>query len=46
MDALVEARFAFMDGGKPGRDLRKAAEENPAFAALFGSIDVKKKTSR
>lgn len=39
---LVEARFAFMEGGKRGRDMRIAAAENPAFASLFGPL--KKKT--
>lgn len=47
IDQLVESRFAFMEGGKRERDLRKAAEENPAFAALFGPLgSKKKKTSR
>lgn len=36
IERLVEARFAFMEGGKRGRDLRKVAEDNPVFAALFG----------
>jgi hypothetical protein len=35
---IVEARFAFMDDGKRGRDLRQMAEQNPAFAALFGPL--------
>jgi len=34
---LVESRFAFLEGGKRGRDLRQAAETNPAFADLFSS---------
>lgn len=44
IDRLVEARFAFMAGGKRARDMRKLAQENPAFAALFGPLDVKKNT--
>ncbi|MBW8283332.1 MAG: DUF935 domain-containing protein [Rhizobium sp.] len=35
---IVVARFAFMEGGERGRDLRQLAEENPAFAALFGPL--------
>lgn len=42
IDRLVEARFAFMAGDKRLRDMRKHAQENPAFAALFGPLDVKK----
>lgn len=42
IDRLVEARFAFMAGDKRARDMRKLAQENPAFAALFGPLDVKK----
>ncbi|WP_439605412.1 PBECR2 nuclease fold domain-containing protein, partial [Shinella sp.] len=42
IDRLVEARFAFMEGGKQARDLRQMAEENPTFAALFGPIGLKK----
>lgn len=44
IDRLVEARHAFASNGASRRDavLRKAAEENPAFAALFGPLDVKK----
>lgn len=45
IDALVEARFAFMEGGKRARDLRKVADENPLFAALFGGPTVKKNFS-
>ncbi|MCA1492715.1 DUF935 family protein [Ensifer sp. NBAIM29] len=44
IDRLVEARFAFMEGGKRGRDMRQLADENPMFSALFG--DVKKKSMR
>ena len=44
IDRLVEARFAFMAGDKRARDMRKLAQENPAFAALFGPLDVKKNT--
>jgi len=43
IDRLVEARFAFMEGGKAGRDLRKVASENPVFAALFNGAGSKKK---
>lgn len=39
---MVEARFAFMEGGRRGRDLRQIAVEDPAFASLFGPL--KKKT--
>ncbi len=46
VDRLVEARFAFMEGGKRGRDLRQAAQENPAFAALFGPVGSKKNFMR
>lgn len=42
IDRLVEARFAFMEGGKRARDMRQLAAQNPAFAALFGPLDVKK----
>jgi len=35
---LVEARFAFMEGGKRVRDLRQAAETSPAFANLFDPL--------
>lgn len=42
IDRLVEARFAFMEGGKRGRDLRKLAEENSMFAALFAAAPKKK----
>ncbi|MBP1862157.1 phage portal protein family protein [Rhizobium herbae] len=38
IDRLVEARFAFMEGGKRQRDLRQQTENNPAFAALFGPV--------
>lgn len=38
IDGLVEARFAFMDGGKRGRDTRQVAKDNPAFADLFGPL--------
>lgn len=41
IDRLVEARFAFMEGGKRGRDMRQLAKENPAFAALFGPLKKK-----
>ena len=42
IDRLVEARFAFSERGKRDAVLRKAAAENPAFADLFGPLDVKK----
>lgn len=42
IDRLVEARFAFMEGGKRARDLRMQASENPVFAALFGPVQSKK----
>lgn len=42
IDRLVEARFAFSERGKRDAVLRRAAAENPAFAALFGPLDVKK----
>ncbi|PYE87516.1 phage portal protein family protein [Phyllobacterium leguminum] len=42
IDCLVEARFAFMENGKRDAVMRKAAAENPVFAALFGPLDVKK----
>ncbi|NRF12157.1 phage portal protein family protein [Agrobacterium pusense] len=42
IDALVEARFAFMEGGKRSRDLRKLAEESSMFAALFDGAPKKK----
>lgn len=42
IDRLVEARFAFMDGGKRGRDLRQLADNNPVFAALFSEPRKKK----
>lgn len=45
IDRLVEARFAFMAGGKRGRDLRQMANENPMFAALFGPVGSKKNTA-
>ncbi|WP_084437998.1 DUF935 family protein [Shinella sp. HZN7] len=45
IDRLVEARFAFMEGGKRDRDLRQLAKENPTFAALFGPVGVKKNFS-
>lgn len=41
IDRLVEARFAFMEGGKRGRDMRRLANQNPAFAALFGPVKKK-----
>lgn len=43
IDRLVEARFAFMEGGKSGRDLRQLAAQNPVFAALFDGAGSKKK---
>lgn len=43
IDRLVDARFAFAEGGKRGRDMRQLAKGNPAFAALFGPL--KKKVS-
>ncbi|MCW5711275.1 DUF935 family protein [Shinella sp.] len=43
IDRLVEARFAFMEGGKTGRDLRQLAAQNPVFAALFDGAGSKKK---
>ena len=42
IDRLVEARFAFMENGRRDVIMRKAAGENPAFASLFGPLDVKK----
>jgi hypothetical protein len=42
IDRLVEARFAFMEGGKRARDLRMQTSENPVFAALFGPVQSKK----
>ncbi|TCT37438.1 phage portal protein family protein [Martelella mediterranea] len=41
IERLVEARFAFMEGGKRGRDLRQAVEESPMFAQLFGDRSKK-----
>lgn len=43
IDNLVEARFAFMDGGKHARDMREQAKTSATFAALFDG--VKKKTT-
>lgn len=42
IDALVKARFSFMEGGERGRDLRKIANDNPVFAALFDRQPKKK----
>lgn len=42
IDRLVEARFAYQEGGKRARDLRMQAKENPVFAALFGPAQSKK----
>ncbi|MCJ7996076.1 DUF935 family protein [Rhizobium cremeum] len=42
IDRMVEARFAFMEGRKRGRDMRQLANDNPAFAALFGPLGSKK----
>ncbi|WP_320200504.1 phage portal protein family protein [Agrobacterium sp. rho-13.3] len=42
IDALVEARFAFMEGGKAGRDVRKAANGNSLFNDLFDGQPKKK----
>ncbi|WP_275789711.1 phage portal protein family protein [Pararhizobium gei] len=42
IDNLVEARFAFMEGGKRARDMREIAKTSATFAALFDG--VKKKT--
>lgn len=39
IDRLVEARFAFMEGGKRGRDVRQLMKDNPAFAV--GSLKKK-----
>lgn len=42
IDRLVEARFAFMEGGKRARDMREIAKTNPMFAALFDDQGKKK----
>lgn len=42
IDRLVEARFAFMEGGKRDRDLRQIANSSTAFAALFDAAPKKK----
>ncbi|MCX2697064.1 phage portal protein family protein [Ochrobactrum chromiisoli] len=42
IDRLIEARFAFMEGGKRDRDLRNIANSSSAFASLFDAAPKKK----